>query len=113
MRLTPIPRSYLHGDRTTELLVVTLACLVVADGVITDFLISRGFGFEANPFLEFWVRNNYFIILKLVGGVLSALLLWDIHKRHASAAFFTSVFLVTAYTAIVFWNLFTLLISRS
>jgi hypothetical protein len=110
MRLTPLPQSYFRGDRKTEMLVVTLACLVVADGVITEFLVSRGFGFEANPFLQFWVQNNYFLILKLVGGVLAALLLWDIHKRHAATAFFTSVFLVISYTAIVFWNLFTLLL---
>lgn len=105
-------RAYFTGNRTVELLVVTLACLVVADGVTTEFLVSRGLGLEANPFLQFWVRNNNFLILKLIGGVLSALLLWELHKRHTTTILITSACLVAAYTAIVFWNLFILLASR-
>ena len=112
MRLTPLPRNYLHGNRTVEFLVVTLACLVVADGVITDFLVRRGFGFEANPFLQFWVRNDYFVLLKLVSGVLVALLLWEMHRRHPTGILMLSACLVAAYTMIVFWNLFTLVVSR-
>ncbi len=111
MRLTPLPRNYFHGNRTVELLVVTLACLVAADGVITDFLVRHGFGLEANPFLQFWVRNNYFVLLKMVSGVLVALLLWEMHRRHPTAIKIATACLVAAYTAIIFWNLFMLLVA--
>jgi hypothetical protein len=96
MRLMPLPRSYLTGNRTVELLVVTLACLVAADVVINGFPGQPGFGFEANPLLQFWVRNNYFVLLKMVSGGLVALLLWDMHKRHLTTILVTTVCLVDA-----------------
>ena len=104
-------RSYFSGDRKIELLVVTLACLVVADGILTEFLVTRGLGFEANPFLAIWISNDSFLIIKLVGGVLAALMLWDLHRRHFKTTFLVSLCLVIAYTVIVFWNLFSLLLT--
>jgi hypothetical protein len=51
-----------------------------------------------------------FIIVKTVGVLLAALILWDIHRRSPRVAVWTASFFLLAYAGIVVWNIRLLLI---
>ena len=85
--------------------------LVVADGLITNFLMTHGLGREWNPFLQTLVGGEPFLLLKVGGAFLSALILWDIYKKRPQMAAISSLCVVVVYTGIVYWNLFTVFIS--
>ncbi|MFC1964282.1 DUF5658 family protein [Chloroflexota bacterium] len=84
----------------------TLIALVVADGVVSEFLIREGLASEGNPFLQVWIVDDLFLAIKLLGAFLAAILLWNIHKRKPRVAFATTVFCLVSYTVIVGWSLF-------
>ena len=86
-------------------ILVTLVGLVVADGIISRFLVRYGLGREGNPFLQTLVGDNNFLLIKLVGALLCALILWDLYKTRPRAALSSSLLFVGLYTVIVFWNL--------
>jgi hypothetical protein len=78
--------------------------LVVADGLITEFLVENRFASEGNPFLERWVGSDAFLILKTAGAILAALILWDIGRRYPRLATVAASIFVLGYAVIVFWN---------
>lgn len=90
----------------------TLVALVVADGLITNFLVGNRLGVEGNPFLQSWVGNQGFLVLKAAGVLLCAFILWDIFKRQPKLAMISSLCFVVLYTGIVFWNLSVVLITH-
>ena len=102
-------KCYFAGSYRIRILLGSLFAAVVADGVITNFLVHNGFAYEGNPFLEYWVVENKFLSLKILGGLLAALYLWSIYRHHPKLSIcFSSTFLI-GYTFIVFWNLHILL----
>ena len=82
-----------------------LVALVVADGLITQFLITRGLGREGNPFLQDFIGEQSFLIIKIVGAILCAFILWDIYKRQPKMALISSLCFIALYVVIVGWNL--------
>ena len=96
---------YFGGSRQIQYILVTLVTLVVADGIVSQFLVSYGLGREWNPFLQTLVEQDYFPLIKLAGALLCALILCDMHKNRPRAALATSLFFVVLYTVIVYWNL--------
>ena len=64
-----------------------------------------GFGREANPFLLRLVGEPGFLVLKVAGVLLAALILWDVHRRHHRLAVRLAAVAVAAYTIIVVWNI--------
>lgn len=103
-------RYYFTGKSyQIRILIGSLFAAVVADGIITKFLIDRGFAKEGNPFLTDLVFDERFMYFKILGGLLVALYLWNIHRRHPKLSiFFSSVFLM-GYVFIVIWNVLILL----
>jgi len=91
--------------RRVEYLLGTLLSLVVADGLISQFLIKSGIGQEGNPFLKVLVAEDNFLIVKMCGAILCVLILWNMAKRLPRLVFIVSVCLVGLYTAILFWNI--------
>ena len=91
--------------RSIEYLLGTLLSLVVADGIISQFLIKSGIGIEGNPFLKTIVTEGNFLVVKMCGAVVCVLILWNMARRVPRIAFIVSVSLVSVYTAILFWNL--------
>ena len=83
----------------------TLLSLVVADGIISQFLIKSGIGQEGNPFLKTIVTDGNFLIIKMCGAIVCVLVLWNMARRVPRLIFIVSVSLVAVYTAILFWNL--------
>ena len=98
-------RDYFTDSYRIRIILGSLFTAIVADGIITKFLVLNGFAIEGNPFLGDWVTNNAFYTLKIFGGLLALLYLWSIYKRHPRLSIgFSSLFLV-AYTLIIFWNI--------
>ena len=88
-----------------RLLLYTLIGLVVADGLITEFLVKNRLASEGNPFLERWVGGDHFLMLKTAGVILAALILWDIGRRYPKLATLSTSSCVVVYTVIVYWNI--------
>jgi cellulose synthase/poly-beta-1,6-N-acetylglucosamine synthase-like glycosyltransferase len=91
--------------RRIEYLLGTLLSLVVADGIISQFLIKSGIGQEGNPFLKTLVAEGNFLIVKMCGAIICVIILWNMAKRLPKLVFIVSVSLVSIYTAILFWNI--------
>ena len=102
--------SYRHNK--FQYLLAVLVGLVLADGYLTQFLVGSGLGREANPFLGNIIDNRNLMTLKIVGALICALILLDIHRRHSRLAFVSTLLCVVAYTGIVCWNIFSLIISQ-
>ena len=83
----------------------------ILDGVLTHFLIRGGLAREGNPLLMPLVGETNFLILKVVGVLLCALILWDVYKKWPRIALTTTACFVTLYFGIVVWNLSFFLIS--
>jgi hypothetical protein len=88
-----------------------LMIFVILDGVLTELLISRGLVREINPFLQPLVGDFGFIVLKVVGALLCALILWDIYGRFPRLAAVTTWIAVAGYGVIVAWNMSLCLIA--
>lgn len=101
-------KSYSASSYQIRILLGALISAIVADGVITKYLVTGGFATEGNPFLQFWVGEDAFLVIKLLGGLLAAFYLWSIYKRHPKLSVICSSFFLTAYTLIIFWNLLIL-----
>jgi hypothetical protein len=85
-------------------LLVLLVLFVVGDGLVTRFLLDGGLAREGNPFLQPLVGENGFLALKMVGALVCAFILWDIHRRFPRVALVATWFFVIAYWGIVLWN---------
>jgi len=104
-------KRYFAGTRRMRYLLATLFFLVVSDGLVSHFLITGGFAREGNPFLVPLVGEGNFLILKVVGGLICVLILWDIYKQRPKMALTSSSCLVALYTGIVLWNICIFFIS--
>lgn len=82
----------------------SLVILVVSDGLLTNFLVNGGLAREGNPFLQTIVGDLGFIILKAVGVLLCAFILWDIYRRYPRLALVSTWCFVIGYGVIVLWN---------
>ena len=98
-------KSYFAGIHRMRYLLGALIALVVSDGVISHFLVTHGLGREGNPFLQILIGKEIFLVIKVVGALLCALILWDIYKRRPKLALISSLCFVVLYAGIVLWNL--------
>ncbi len=97
--------SFCHlAKNKMKYLLSLLVVLVTSDGLLTNFLLRDGLVREGNPFLQTIVGDTGFLILKVVGALLCALILWDIHKRYPKLAIISTSCFVVFYAAIVLWN---------
>jgi hypothetical protein len=92
-----------RGRTMFWLLGVLVAC-VIMDGVITELLLAHGLAREGNPFLEPIVGQAGFMLLKTVGALVAAFILWDIYRHWPKLATIAAWVLVSAYGIIVLWN---------
>ena len=93
------------------LLLTFHVAVVVADGIITRFLIMNRLGVEANPFLQEWVKSDMLLIVKLVGATVAAFILWRIHKRKPMLALIFTYLFIVIYALLILWNLITFYIT--
>jgi len=90
----------------------TLFGLIVADGLMTQFLVTNGYASEVNPFLQAWVGQNLFLAIKISGAFLVTLLLWIKYNARPKLIYRVIAVFLAFYTSIVFWNLFVYLASQ-
>lgn len=92
------------GKNKMKILLGTLIGFIILDGLLTEFLLGRGMAREVNPFLQPLVGDIGFMILKVVGALLVALILWDVYRRFPRVAVITTWAAVAGYGGIVIWN---------
>lgn len=92
------------APRRLYILLLALFVLVVADGLITSFLVNNGLAGEGNPLLRGWVDQWYFPLVKTLAALFCWLLIWDIHRRWPRLAILSSISFVIFYSLIVLWN---------
>lgn len=103
-------RTILTAVRMRYILYLLLA-LVVADGILSNFLVIQNMGYELNPFLKDLVGGEYLLALKVCGALLAAVMLWSMYKRAPNTAAICSLGFVVFYTAILYWNTFAFLLA--
>ncbi len=81
-----------------------LVVFVFADGLLTRFLIDGGLAREGNPLLQPLVGETGFLVLKAVGALLCAFILWDVYRRFPKVAMIATWCFVVVYGAILLWN---------
>jgi hypothetical protein len=99
--------------RRTEYLLGTLLSLVVADGIVSQFLIKGGVGREGNPLLRVLIAESDFLIIKMCAAIICVIILWNIARRLPRLIFVLSACFVGIYTAILFWNIAVFLVFRA
>jgi hypothetical protein len=92
------------GKKKMVYLLITLVSLVVLDGLLTEYLVPGGKAREANPLLEPLVGQTGFMILKILGALLCAFILWDVYRRYPKVAIIATWVAVAGYGIIVIWN---------
>ena len=93
------------GRRFFRQLVAVLVLLVIADGLLTRFITSRGLGQETNPVVSTLIRGGGLLPVKIAGALLAGIGLLDLCRRQPRVALWSSVAFVGIYTAIVYWNI--------
>lgn len=92
------------GRNNMKYLLGVLVAFVVMDGLLTELLLDGGMARESNPFLQPLVGDIGFMILKVVGALLCAFILWDIYKRFPRVAVIATWIAVAGYGIIIVWN---------
>jgi hypothetical protein len=92
------------GKHKIVALLSALVGLVVIDGFLTNILVRQGTAWEANPLLEPMVGKTGFLVVKIVGSLLCALILWDVYRRYPRVGTIAAWIAVIGYAVIVAWN---------
>jgi len=106
-----IPKAFHIESRTVRYTLYALFCIIVADGLITQFLVTGGHGTEANPFLRAWVGQGSFLALKGSGAFLATLLLWINYSARPKLVYVITVAFLAFYTIVLLWNLLVFLLT--
>jgi len=101
-KVSRLLRSKIHQVRY---LLCLLGSLVVADGIISNFIVRSGLGREGNPFIQSIVGQTSFVFMKLTAAFIGALILWKVFRQHPRLGLVSIIFFVVLYTAILWWNL--------
>ena len=59
--------------------------------------------------MQYWVAEDKLLRLKICGGLLAALYLWSVYRRHPKLSIIVTSILLVGYIFIVGWNLHILL----
>ncbi len=92
-------------SRLFKVLLGTLIALVVADGIISEFLITNGAAREGNPLLQTWIGDDMFLPIKLLGVFLATVCLSYIGRNNARLSLICTTSFVGVYTVVVYWSL--------
>jgi hypothetical protein len=82
-----------------------LAGFEVFDGLLTHFLVRNGIVEEGNRLIASVVYEGNFLLLKIVGALISVALLWYIYRRFPQIALAAASSIVIFYSAVLVWNI--------
>jgi hypothetical protein len=106
MRTPKIPKYLRIESRKVRVTLYVLFATIIADGLLSQFLITRGFGPETNPLLQSLVGTESFLPIKIAGGLLATSFLWIKYNAAPKRVYTVIVVALGVYTLIVYWNLF-------
>jgi hypothetical protein len=111
MKALKVP-EFLHIEsRTVRYTLYVLFGIIVADGVLSQFLVTGGYGLEANPLLAPLVGGQSFLAIKMSAAFLATLLLWIKYNTRPRLVYTITVAALALYTIIVYWNLLAFLLT--
>jgi hypothetical protein len=117
MKALKVPRflhvpKFLHIEsRTVRYTLYVLFGIIVADGLLSQFLVTGGYGSEGNPLLMSLVGGESFLGIKIAGAFLATLFLWIKYNARPRLVNTVAVVALAFYTAIVYWNLFAFVLA--
>jgi hypothetical protein len=106
MKALKVPRFLRIESRTVRYTLYVLFGIIVADGLLSQFLVIGGYGLEINPLLISWVGRESFLAIKISAAFLATLLLWIKYNARPKLVYTITVVALGFYTTIVYWNLF-------
>jgi hypothetical protein len=87
-----------------KVLLGIMAALEIGDGVFTHYAAGSGMVGEGNALMESLVMNGDFLVLKIVGALLCAVLLGRLYRRFPGIAVTVTSAVAVFYTAVIGWN---------
>ena len=111
MKALKVPKFLHIENRTVRYTLYVLFGIIVADGLLTQFLIIGGYGSEGNPLLMSLVGGESFLAIKIAGAFLATLLLWIKYNTKPRLVYTVTVIALACYTIIVYWNLFVFVLA--
>jgi hypothetical protein len=106
MKALKVPKYLSIENRKVRVTLFVLFATIIADGLLSQFLVTGGYGPEANPFLQSLVGTELFLPIKISGGFLTTLFLWIEYNAAPKRVYTVIVVALAIYTVIVYWNLF-------
>lgn len=85
-------------------LLILLSGFEISDGIITSLVIGNGLIQESNPWVEPIASEGNFLLLKVIGVLLSVLILWGVYKRFPKLALTAASSVVIFYAVVLVWN---------
>ena len=82
-----------------------IVALEIMDGFLTYSAVGKNWVREANPLFHDTAGSGNFLIMKVLGALLSALLLWLVYKRFPKVSFIAGTGIMLFYTAVCSWNM--------
>jgi hypothetical protein len=111
MNALKVPKSFHIESRAARYTFYTLFCVIVADGLITEFLVNGGQASEVNPFMRVLLGQGWFLAVKVAGAFAATLLLWINYNARPRLVYTITAVFLAFYTIVVLWNLFVLVIT--
>jgi len=102
--LKAITKALKNTDKKMWYLLAAMVLFIIIDGVLTQYFVPRGVVREANTFIQPLVGKSSFMILKIVGALVCAAILWDVHRRFPKVGLIATWIAVVGCGAIVVWN---------
>ncbi len=99
-----VKKIYQSTGKKISYLLIALVSFITIDGLLTQYLVSQSDFKEANRFMAPLVNQPSFLIIRIVGAILCAVLLWDINRRFPKAGLIVTWIAVIGCGAIVVWN---------
>jgi hypothetical protein len=98
----------LSGETVMGLFLCLLGGLQILDGILTQFIVGYGLVGESNPLVIALIKDGNFLWLKILGAVLSVVIMYLIHRRFPRLALVAISSMVAFYGAVAFWNMLVL-----
>jgi len=106
MKALKVPKFLNIESRTVRYTLYVLFGVIVADGLLSQFLVTGGYGLELNPLMMSLMDGESFLAIKISAAFLATLLLWIKYNTRPRLVYTITVVALGLYTTIVYWNLF-------
>lgn len=97
-----------NKQRIMRYFLCLLGGLQILDGVLTQFLVGRGVVQESNPLVVSLISAGNFLWVKVLGAVLSIVIMCLVYHRFPRLALTAASSIVAFYGAVAFWNVLVL-----